>query len=308
MKAFIAVTDNDWYRFLSSMPDIDEVNFWQPSGGRRFRALEPGEPLLFKLHHPEHFIVGGGFFAGHSVLPVSLAWDAFGEKNGASSLEAMRRRIERYRRVQPRPDEDYEIGCLLLSQPFFYARDDWFMPPSDFAKNIVTGKTYDLAPSSGSGLWEQVQARLLGVQVDETLTSAIPTTMYGDPVLVRQRLGQGSFRILVTDSYSRRCAVTAEKILPVLQAAHIKPVSSGGLHSVDNGLLLRSDVHTLFDRGYLTVESSLRLRVSRRLRDDFDNGQYYMQFDREPIALPARPEDRPNRDALEWHTDSVFLR
>lgn len=305
MKAFIAVTDNEWFRFLSGLPRLDEVNFWQPSGGRSFRALQPGEPLLFKLHHPENFIVGGGFFAGHSILPCSLAWDAFGQKNGVSTLEEMRQRIERYRRTRPEPGEDYEVGCILLGQPFFFERRDWFLPPDDFAKNIVTGKTYDLTPPSGSELWEQVQLRLLQADVDEVLGGP-EASMFGEPILVRPRLGQGSFRILVTDSYQRMCAVTGEKILPVLQAAHIRPVSSGGLHTVDNGLLLRSDVHTLFDRGYVTVHPDLRLGVSRRLRDDFDNGQYYFQFDGEPIALPTRPQDRPDAEALEWHSDSVF--
>lgn len=307
MKTFIAVTDNEWFRFLSELPEVDEVNFWQPSGGRSFRALQSGEPLLFKLHHPENFIVGGGFFAGHSLLPCSLAWDAFGQKNGVSTLDEMRRRIERYRRTRPEPGEDYEIGCILLEQPFFFERRDWVAPPDDFAKNIVTGKTYDLAPPTGSELREQIQLRLLRADVDEALAGQ-PPAMFGEPVLVRPRLGQGSFRILVTDSYQRRCAVTGEKILPVLQAAHIKPVSSGGLHTVDNGLLLRSDVHTLFDRGYVTVQPDLRLRVSRRLRDDFHNGQYYFQFDGEPIALPMRPQDHPDPAALEWHSDTVFRR
>jgi putative restriction endonuclease len=50
----------------------------------------------------------------------------------------------------------------------------------------------------------------------------------------------------------------------VLQAAHIRRVREGGTHGVDNGLLLRSDVHTLFDRGYLTVTPAYQLRVSRR--------------------------------------------
>ncbi len=307
MKTFIAVTDNEWFRFLSGLPELDEVNFWQPSGGRAFRALQPGEPLLFKLHHPENFIAGGGFFAGHSVLPCSLAWDAFGQKNGVSTLEEMRRRIERYRRTRPEPGEDYEIGCILLEQPFFFERRDWVSPPDDFAKNIVTGKTYDLAPPRGSELWEQIQLRLLQAEVDEVLGGPDPG-MFGEPVLVRPRLGQGSFRILVTDTYRRACAVTGEKILPVLQAAHIKPVSSGGLHTVDNGLLLRSDIHTLFDRGYMTVQPDLRLRVSRRLRDDFDNGQYYFQFHGEPIAMPMRSQDHPDAAALEWHSDTVFKR
>lgn len=307
MKTFIAITDNEWFRFLSGLPDLDEVNFWQPSGGRAFRVLQPGEPLLFKLHYPENYLVGGGFFAGHSVLPCSLAWDAFGQKNGVPSFEEMRRRIERYRRSPPEPMEDYDIGCILLEQPFFFERSDWLAPPADFAKNIVTGKTYDLAPPAGSGLWEQIQARLLRAEVDEALDTVDPA-MFGDPVLVRPRLGQGSFRVLVTDSYQRRCAVTGEKILPVLQAAHIRPVSTGGLHSVNNGLLLRSDVHTLFDRGYVTVEPDFRLRVSRRLRDDFDNGKYYLQFDGHPITLPMNPQDQPDTEALEWHSDSIFKR
>jgi len=98
MNLWIGVTDGDWYRHLRSIPDLDEVNFWQPSGGRAFRALEPGEPFLFKLHSPDDFIVGGGFFLHHTPMQVSVAWEAFGEKNGAASYAEMRRRIAKYRR------------------------------------------------------------------------------------------------------------------------------------------------------------------------------------------------------------------
>ena len=81
MKFWIGVTNNEWFNFLSTRTP-DEVNFWQP-GGTSFRVLEPGEPFLFKLHSPLNFIVGGGYFVRHSVLPISLVWEAFGEKNGA---------------------------------------------------------------------------------------------------------------------------------------------------------------------------------------------------------------------------------
>jgi putative restriction endonuclease len=47
MKAFIGVTDFDWYSFLSTIQGLDEVNFWQPSASRQFKALKPGEPFLF---------------------------------------------------------------------------------------------------------------------------------------------------------------------------------------------------------------------------------------------------------------------
>ncbi len=62
MKAFIGVTDQDWFQLLRSQPSIEEVNFWQPSGNQLFKALKPGELFLFKLHSPNNFIVGGGFF------------------------------------------------------------------------------------------------------------------------------------------------------------------------------------------------------------------------------------------------------
>ncbi len=94
MRAFVAVTDKDWYQFLAGRPDLDEVNFWQPGGNRMFRTLKPGEPLLFKLHYPDNAIVGGGFFAHASLIEAGVAWDAFGEKNGAPSYPEMRRRIE----------------------------------------------------------------------------------------------------------------------------------------------------------------------------------------------------------------------
>jgi len=80
---------------LSGLPRIDEVNFWQPSGRKRFQGLNSGEPFLFKLHRPYDYIAGGGFFAHSTVLPVSLAWETFGEKNGAGSFLEMRRLIPR---------------------------------------------------------------------------------------------------------------------------------------------------------------------------------------------------------------------
>ena len=77
---------------------------------------------------------------------------------------------------------------------------------------------------------------------------------YGAEYLTRARIGQGAFRVLVTDAYQRRCAISGERTLPVLQASHIRPYSDEGPHHVANGILLRSDLHTLFDRGYITVD------------------------------------------------------
>jgi len=84
MHGYFANTDLGWFRFLRTRSDLDEVNFWQPGGGSGFGAIPPGAPFLFKLKKLHYAIGGFGFFAHASRLPSSLAWDAFGEKDGAS--------------------------------------------------------------------------------------------------------------------------------------------------------------------------------------------------------------------------------
>lgn len=86
MKMWLGVTDNNWFDFLSSAR-VDEVNFWQPSGRAPFVGLEPGSPFLFKLKRPYNHVAGGGTFVKFSTLPLSLAWEVFGIKNGAESRE-----------------------------------------------------------------------------------------------------------------------------------------------------------------------------------------------------------------------------
>ena len=307
MKAFVAVTDGDWFRFLGSQEGVDEVNFWQPGGGRGFRVLTLGAPLLFKLHWPDHFIVGGGFFTSFTRLPVSIVWETFGTKNGAGSYAQMRARIEHYRRVQPNPREDYEVGCIVLQDPFFLPRERWVSAPRDFAKSVVQGKSYDLASSEGRALWDRVlEARALTRHAGAERPLAIEGPVWGEGQRGRIRLGQGAFRVMVTDAYNRRCAISGEKALPVLQAAHIMPVAAGGQHRLDNGLLLRSDVHTLFDLGYISVTARHKVVVSRRLKEDFDNGEPYFLFRDTTIKLPNSELERPSTEFLEWHADTVF--
>jgi putative restriction endonuclease len=310
-KAFIGVTDRDWYEFLSGRPDLAEVNFWQPGGRTLFKALAPGDLFLFKLHSPNNYIVGGGFFATSSLLPLSLAWDTFGPMNGVASLEEMRRRVRKFRSIATRSSEDFTIGNVVLEHTFFFTREAWIPVPPDFSLNIVQGKTYDLDTGTGRDLWEQLEARFREravVSVQRNVSEGIVGRMFSDPMLVRRRLGQGAFRLLVTDTYERQCAVTREHTLPVLDAAHIRPVTQAGEHLVNNGLLLRSDVHTLFDRGYVTVTPDLKFRVSPRLNDDWQNGKVYYRLDAQPIHVPKDPACRPDPTLLEWHADTVFLR
>lgn len=308
MRAYVGVTDGDWHRYLAAS-GADEVNFWRPGGKSTFRALSPGEPFFFKSHYRDgNRIVGGGFYSGFAALRLSEAWQFFGEANGAPTALEMRQRISRYRATPLPPSEDPEIGCVFIRDVTFFGQDSE-PPPPGWSPNVVQGASYDLEDPKTSSYFAQLTGRLLGVGTQVDLAWHRDGPVYGDPRLVPQRLGQRAFQGVVLNAYGFRCAVTGDKIRPVLQAAHIRPLPQGGEHRLDNGLLLRSDVHTLFDRGYLGVDSHYRLSVSPRLRAEFGNGEefYARAKSREPIAVPARRVDRPRSEFLEWHMDEVFL-
>jgi putative restriction endonuclease len=282
--------------------DWSEVNFWSP-GGANFRALQPGELFLFKLHSPRDYIVGGGVFAHAMTLPCSLAWETFGPANGAGDLAQMRSRILRYRKVEPSDRSDFQIGCRILTQAFFKREEEWLPIPENWSKNIVSLKTYSTNNEDGQRLWEWAHNAIANPISGFAETSP----RFGEPTLIRPRLGQGAFRVAVTDAYQRRCAVTGERTLPALDAAHIRPYADGGEHAVTNGLLLRRDIHCLFDLGYVTVTPEHVFEVSPRIREEFENGRDYYAMHGRHLLVPHRSDYRPGTAVLNWHNSSRFL-
>jgi putative restriction endonuclease len=218
----------------------------------------------------------------------------------------MRERIEKYLRVERHdPGAHYTVGCLMVAEPVFFGEEDWIAQPRDWKPNIVQGKTYDLTQGVGLEIWEACLERANRSRPELLVAEEGPR--FGAPVPVAPRLGQGTFRIAVTEAYDRACAVTTEHSLPVLEAAHIRPYAEGGQHRVPNGLLLRTDVHRLFDRGYVTITPDYRFEVSRRLDQEWHNGVAYYKLHGAPVRRPSRDEDSPDRELLVWHNEKVFL-
>lgn len=152
MKFFIGVTDDNWFRFLAARRP-NEINFWRPSSRTTFRAIPPGSPFLFKLHSPNNFIVGGGFFVRHFIMPISLVWDTFREKNGADIWDGFYRSVMAYNR---RDEINPDIGCTILTEPFFFDRADWIPVPDSWSPNIIQGKTWSTSDTQGLSVWEDV--------------------------------------------------------------------------------------------------------------------------------------------------------
>ena len=309
MRGYIAVTDPGWYQQLSGAPGPQDANFWSPS--TRQRRLVEGTPFFFKLRAPLRKIAGFGFFSSFTVLPDWLAWETFREANGVPELAALRARLGKIRRgARIRPDPGGAIGCCLIAESVFFPEDAWVDPPRDWRARTQQGAGYDLSQGEGARVWAECLARAASLGAERQGDARVAREegpRYGAPALRRPRLGQGIFRVSVMDAYARACAVTQEHSLPVLEAAHIQPYASGGSHKVSNGLLLRSDLHRLFDRGYVTVDEDERFIVGRRLKEEFHNGRSYLALSGQRVVLPSAPAHRPDPGALEWHRREVFL-
>ncbi|HXH84091.1 MAG TPA: HNH endonuclease [Candidatus Tectomicrobia bacterium] len=307
----MAITDEGWYRFLADHPEISELNFWTPSARRRFRAPRFSR-FLFKLRAPHNAICGFAYVAHFSTLPDWLAWDTFGLGNGCASFAELRERIARIRtriRYDDRTGSD-EIGCIQLVSPVFFPRELWIPQPMDWRPRTQTPVKYDLAAGEGRRVWEACldHARMLSAVPLASANDAFgePPAPYGEARRVRPRLGQATFRIAVLDAYGRACAVTHEHSLPALESSHIRSYANNGPHEVRNGLLLRADLHRLFDTGYVTVTPDLRFEVSSRLRDDYNNGRSYYPLHGMRLRVPTAPADRPDKEFLDWHREHVF--
>lgn len=304
MQGYIGHTDQGWFEFLRARQHLREANFWRPRP-RRFQTLAQGEPFFFRLKSPINRIGGFGLFARYDALPMWRVWELFGEANGVPDETTLVDRVA----TLARRDVSFadEVGCIAIADCVFFDEDQWLPVPGSFNTQNLSGSAIDLTTPDGRALWEGC----LTVGAAQTLSadwvpSALAREREGKPQLVTPRLGQGAFRMAVQEAYGGACAMTGEHAIPALEAGHIRPWSKGGTHEVSNGLLLRRDVHRLFDLGYMSAAADRVVLVSPRLRKDFANGRTYYALEGKALRGPLNPVAAPDPDALEWHRDTLF--
>lgn len=112
-------------------------------------------------------------------------------------------------------------------------------------------------------------------------------------VVIRQ--GQPAFRRKLLNAYGRKCAVTGCTIEATLEAAHIRPYWGDITNDVRNGLLLRADIHTLYDLGHIKIDGRYRITALPEIKAAYDLPPM--------ICLPNDPANHPNEDALQFKFD-----
>jgi putative restriction endonuclease len=140
MKLWLAVTQDQWFKFVASKNLGGEINFWKPSC-RRFLCLKAGEPFLFKMHDPDARIAGIAKFVRYEVMPTNEAWRIYGERNGYRDEYEFRSAVSHLQ-------ENFggggsSVGCIILDS-FLKFPAGASLNAYDFGwnKNIVVGRTY----------------------------------------------------------------------------------------------------------------------------------------------------------------------
>ena len=293
-------TDPVWFGFLRARRPR-EVNFWIPSAGPV--AVAPGTPWFYQIRRTGQ-IFGCGFFAAYSKMPLMMAWETFGEANGAPTYPEFVKIIAKLRDAPTSGIS--EIGCAALVDPIY------FDEPVPYNRMYGPMESHDTRDPEGARLWQALTEAMHGAFADAPRAADAAISQLnipggrGAPTLIRPRLGQSAFRTAVLAAYERRCAVTGERTLPVLQAAHIRPFADVNEHDIRNGLLMRSDLHVLFDAGLVTVDSNLRFRVSSKIREMYENGRDYYALNDRSIRSPRFAEQRPLREHLDYHSSVIF--
>ncbi|MGX4643474.1 HNH endonuclease [Massilia sp. SYSU DXS3249] len=148
--------------------------------------------------------------------------------------------------------------------------------------------------AAGKRIVQEITAFLL----DQEPPAPDPESTTDQVVLraIKERRGQDEFRQRLISAYGGRCAISGCGVVEALEAAHIVPHSINASYAGSNGLLMRADIHTVFDLHLLSVcPDTLLVKVNPRLRPE------YTQFENQTLPLPKILPDRPDREGLALH-------
>lgn len=122
-------------------------------------------------------------------------------------------------------------------------------------------------------------------------------------ISINQRRGQKNFRKELLRAYSAKCCITGCDIVEILEAAHIYPYKGDSTNKTYNGLLMRTDIHTLFDLGLIAINPiNYSVEVSDTIKDD----NFYRVLEGKRVNLPREESDKPNPEYLHYHYDKIF--
>ena len=285
------------------------TNFWTVKQGEapdELAGLKPGSLVLNVVDEGDHFyIVGGGYFLNWGELKPVEAWERFGVRNGYSSFDDLKEEI-----AKQGGNADSTLISTILFGTFIFSRHEVLMVPDEFKAEFSGGKSRFMLSVNeplGRYLERMLRDRRAGLNSDE-----YSSDWRGIYYLAARHVEHSDidgFYAAVLAAYNFKCAVTGSEVQPLLDVANIQPCYSNTFQSVQNGILMRTDLHRLFSEGYITLRytqdlSAIEVMVSKTIKTV--GGADYLQYDGRRLTLPADKTKWPKREYLEWHQHKCF--
>lgn len=321
MGSYIINTDPHWYSFVFSQGIKNPVFWLKRERSPSRETIIPGNPIFFRITRTNPPVIKGhGVVVSASVYSLTDAFNLYGQRLGYPSMGEMVDASASWTSgVQLQPDT--RMFCVEVAD--FRVTEDIRTDTrlSDLGiefdhRHVVTGKELDDAQTTAllnlarSAHGRQVRSLVSLIDneeaagaVDEFNPRDIQDGREKIARLVAKRRGQHKFRKKLLAAYDSKCAITGCDAIAALEAAHIIPYRGHQTNHVTNGLLLRADLHTLFDLGLIAIDSSSMLVVMHPdlLATD------YKSLSGKRVMLPKNKQHRPNIEALDIHRREAGL-
>lgn len=282
----IAVTNRNWYAYQKKHGFINNINFWTPKVWDV--ALQPGTKIVFKLKGPSDEVGGYGFFVKYKSQTLDQSWKEFGQRNGFDTKEEFVTAL-----TKGKGNSSSICGCMVLDNVVFFDYPERLSTYGlKFDLHIVTYKNERIIPFPTFGQNAVVSSQpSFNLVPPQNKTKAMQSAT--------QRVGQGQFHSDISTAYGHTCCITGETTPELLQAAHIQDYINKDSNHIQNGLLLRIDIHKLFDSGLLYIDQTYIVHVSPLVKT-----LEYLQLEGKQITLPKSKSDWPSLKALQFKEDS----
>ena len=229
--------------------------------------------------------------------PIMQSWYAKSDSSPTSHIPQIDRRLQ-----ERTSRNSTTVGSEPRREPFLFDKTSdakWYLT-QDGWKYVID----EIIPKLGSEI-EEKYGLSEKLSQDPTLPDLFAFNESDESGLnyhlvsriIKQRRGQPDFRRKLLSAYGGVCSVTGSNATEALEAAHITPVAQRGSMAISNGILMRADVHTLFDLGLLTINpDTMRVELSESLRDT----DYAYLHDKK-ITLPKLELNSPSSSELSNH-------
>ncbi len=286
----ITPTDNKWVTVLKDHQLNSFVNFWTPTLWN-IKNPRKGDRWYFLLKSPIRKIGGYGEIVEYKNMTPIKAWKEYGIRNGCETLDELKTKIDLYFKRNSKKYKGqkidvnkHKIGCLILKNCEFWD-EPYYIKTENFgiiiAKQVEKHKVFN-------------QIDPFNFEHNNAGFEPLNKSREENKASVNQRRGQGKFKGDILKAYNNKCCVSGETCQELLDAAHLQEYLNEDSNHIQNGILLRVDLHRLYDNGLLYIDNNYKIRISPKI-----TSRIYRKYHNKPILLPEDENDHPSIAALE---------